>query len=163
MSDDNNSDQQFLRRALEKAKESLAQGGFPAGAVIVIDAKVVGEGTSIGNKINDPTSHGDMAAIRNACFHLKKTDLSGATLYTSMQPCLMCFGAAMWGSIAKIVFACAKEKVSVEYYGGHYHCDAINADLIRPIKIVHDVSLENESRALIQDWERLLKQPTEKS
>lgn len=88
-------DIKFLILAIKKAEESVAKGGFPAGAIIVKDGKVVGEGISIGNKLNDPTSHGEMASIRNACKNLKTSDLSESTLYASMQPCLMCLGASM--------------------------------------------------------------------
>jgi len=149
-------DKQFLQRAIEKAKESVAYGGFPAGAVIVKDGVIVGEGISIGNKLNDPTSHGEMASIREACKNLQTSDLSGSILYASMQPCLMCFGASMWSSISKIVFACPKEKVSTEYYGGHYISSAINSELISPIELVHFVELENESLTVVHEWEKSL-------
>ena len=143
----------FLQRAIDKARESVAKGGFPAGAVVVKDGQVIGEGISIGNKINDPTSHGEMAAIRDACKNLGNTDLSGAILYASMQPCLMCLGASMWSSISKIVYACPKDKVSVEYYGGHYVPETINADLTRPVEIVHIPELEDESLKVVREWE----------
>jgi tRNA(Arg) A34 adenosine deaminase TadA len=69
----------FLELAIEKAKESVAQDGFPAGAVVAKDGQVIGVGISIGNSLNDPTSHGETAAIRDACKNLKTTDLSGST------------------------------------------------------------------------------------
>lgn len=147
-------DKQFLRHAIEKAKESVAQGGFPAGAVVVKNGEIVGKGVSIGNKLNDPTSHGEMAAIREACKNLKTSDLSDSVLYASMQPCLMCLGASMWSAIPKIVFACPKEKVSAEYYGGHYQSTAINSELMHPIKLVHFAELENESLAIVRKWEK---------
>ncbi len=148
------SDSDFLYQAIEKAKESLAKGGFPAGAIVVKDGKVIGEGISIGNKLNDPTSHGEIAAIRNACKNLETADLSGSVLYASMQPCLMCLGASMWSAIKKIVFACSKEKVSVEYYGGQYSPPAINSELTHPIEIVHLSDLEGESLAVVCAWEK---------
>ena len=149
-------DRQFTLKAIEKAKESVDQGGFPAGAIVIKDGKVIGEGVSIGNKLNDPTSHGEMAAIRDACKNLATSDLSGAILYASMEPCLMCLGASMWSGISKIVFACPKGKVSAEYYGGHYKSSAINKELLRPIKLVHLSELENESLMVVQGWEKSL-------
>lgn len=104
-------DKQFLQKAILKAKESVAHGGFPAGAIVVKNGEIVGEGVSVGNKLNDPTSHGEMASIREACKNLKTSDLSDSVLYASMQPCLMCLGASMWSAIPKIIFACPKEKV----------------------------------------------------
>ena len=155
-SSENMHDKKFLQLAIEKARESVAQGGFPAGAVAVKDGKVVGEGVSIGNKLNDPTSHGEMASIREACKNLKTSDLSGSVLYASMQPCLMCLGASMWSSISKIVFACSKEKVSSDYYGGHYNPLSINSELARPIELVHFKELENESLDVVRKWEKSL-------
>ncbi len=138
------------------AKESVEQGGFPAGAIVVKNGEIVGEGVSVGNKLNDPTSHGEMASIRAACKNLNTSDLSGSVLYASMQPCLMCLGASMWGAIPKIVFACPKDKVSAEYYGGHYKPSAVNAELTRPIELVHFAQLEEESLAIVREWEKTL-------
>jgi len=146
----------FVRLAIEKASESVAQGGFPAGAVVVKNGQVIGRGISIGNQLADPTSHAEMVAIKEACKTLQSSDLSGAILYASMQPCLMCLGASMWSMIASIVFACSKEKVSTEYYGGNYQISMINAQLIRPIELVHFAGLEDQSLAVVYQWEEAL-------
>jgi tRNA(Arg) A34 adenosine deaminase TadA len=151
-----NPDRKFIQLAIEKAKESVASGEFPAGAVIVKAGEIIGEGVSIGNRLNDPTSHGEIDSIRNACKNIQSSDLSKCTLYTSMQPCLMCFAASMWSLIGKIVFACSKEKVSSEYYGGSYHISKINSDLIHPIELVHFSELEQESLKVVQEWERVI-------
>jgi tRNA(Arg) A34 adenosine deaminase TadA len=151
-----NQDREFLLKAIEQAKESVTEGGFPAGAIVVKDGQIIGSGISIGNMLKDSTSHGEMASIRDACRNLNSGDLSGATLYASMQPCLMCFGAAMWSGISRIVFACSKEKVSPEYYGGHYKVADINKDLIRSIEIVQIPELEEESLGLVKKWEESL-------
>ena len=73
-------DENFLLMAIEQAKESCKQGGFPAGAIIVKDGKIIGRGISIGTRLCDPTSHGEMAAIRNACHGIQSADLSGASI-----------------------------------------------------------------------------------
>lgn len=149
-------DTKFLQLAIEKAKESLVIGGFPAGAIVVKNGDVVGEGVSIGNKLNDPTAHGEMTSIRDACKNLITSDLSDCVLYASMQPCLMCLGATMWSAIPKIVYACSKEKVSVEYYGGHYQPGNINLELNKPIELVHMAELEAESLNVVLGWEKAL-------
>ena len=149
-------DTKFLQLAIEKAKESLVIGGFPAGAIVVKNGEVVGEGVSIGNKLNDPTAHGEMTSIRDACKNLKTSDLSDCVLYASMQPCLMCLGATMWSAIPKIFYACSKEKVSVEYYGGHYQPGNINLELNKPIELVHMAELEAESLNVVLGWEKAL-------
>lgn len=150
-------DKEFLLKAIEKAEESVKQGGFPAGAIIVKDGKVVSSGISIGNKINDPTSHGELSSIRDACKNLKTANLAGATLYASMQPCLMCFSAAMWSGVSRVVYACGKDRVSNEYYGGTYDISAINKEFIRPIEIEQIKDLESASLALVKKWEEFLK------
>lgn len=150
--DDYNPD--FLKRALAKAKESVSAGGFPAGAVVVKDGKIIGEGISIGHQLLDPTAHGEMMAIRDACKVIGNSDLSGAVLYSSMQPCLMCFGAAMWGAVSKIFYACSQGAVSQEYYGGHYNVADINAQLLRAITLCHKSEYEAETLAVVKEWER---------
>lgn len=147
-------DKDFLTQAINNARKSVSQGGFPAGAIVVKDGKVVGEGISVGNVIHDPTSHGEVAAIRNACQNLQTSDLSGSMLYSSLEPCLMCLGAAMWSSISKIIYACSMDKVNSEYYGGHYHNQEINKTFLRPIELIYDPSLEEQSLAIVAQWER---------
>ncbi|MFH1889575.1 MAG: nucleoside deaminase [Nanoarchaeota archaeon] len=154
---DNSTDLKFLKLAIEKAKESVSKGGFPAGAIVVKDNKIIGEGISIGNILNDPTSHGEMASIRDACKKENTSDLSESTLYASMQPCLMCLGASMWGSIPRIVFACPKEKVSAEYYGGNYKPSEINSKFLKPIELIHMSEMEEKSLAIVHEWEEKLK------
>jgi guanine deaminase len=92
-------DKKYLERAIELARESVKQGGFPAGALVVKDGVTIAEGISIGNLLNDPTNHAETASIREACKALKTSDLEGATLYESLQCCVMCFSVANWAGI----------------------------------------------------------------
>jgi len=149
-------DKKFLLEAIKKAEESMKSGGFPAGSVIIKDGEIIASGISIGNLLKDPTCHSDVQAIRDACKELDMTDLAGATLYTSMQPCLMCLGTAVWSNISRIVFACGQDKVSPEYYGGNYSSDEINSKLLRPINIEQISELEADSLTLVKKWEENL-------
>lgn len=146
-------DKIFLNRTIELAENSVLAGGFPAGAVVVKDGKIIGEGICVGGIIHDPTAHGETVAIRNACNMLETSDLSGATLYGSMEPCVMCLGAAMWSSLSKIVFACSSKKVSNEYYGGSYDEAEINSKFNYPIEIIQVDELENKTLEIIRNWE----------
>ena len=150
-------DKDFLRQAIVKAEESVTNGGFPAGAIIVKDGKVIGEGISLGHQLKDPTSHGEIASIRDACKSICSSDLSGATLYASMQPCMMCFGSAIWSLLSTIVFACSQEKVSPEYYAGNYDLPTLNQQMLHPIKMIHIKELENESLEIVKNWEKSLR------
>lgn len=149
-------DKEYLLKAIEKAKESISKGGFPAGAVIVKEGKIVGEGIALGNKLNDPTSHPEMESIKSACKEYKTTNLTGCTLYASMESCVMCLGASMWSSISRIVYALSKSKVSTEYYGGSYDQGEINSKFNHPIEIVHLSELEEDSLKVVREWEKSL-------
>ena len=143
-------------KAIEKAEESMAKGGFPVSTVIVKDGKVIGSGLSLGGLLCDPTSHSDIASLREVCKNLNTTNLAGVTVYTSVEPCLMCFGASMWAGVSRISFACAKGKVSQEYYGGDYDTQEINKKLLRPIEITQIQELEEDSLSLVKKWEKLM-------
>ena len=147
----------FLTKAIEKAKESVDLGGFPAGAIIVRAGKIIGEGVSLGNKLHDPTNHAEVAAIRSACKELTSSDLSGSILFSSMEPCSMCLAAAMWSSVPEIVFACPKEKLKDEYYGGHYQILDLNETFAQPLKLIPFGELENDSLKIVNDWEASVK------
>jgi tRNA(Arg) A34 adenosine deaminase TadA len=144
-------DLEFLALAIEKATESVSAGGFPAGAVLVSDGAVVGSGISIGNLTADPTAHAEMTAIREACAKLGTGDLSGATLYASLQPCAMCLAAAVWASVSRIVYACAKEKVSGDYYG---HVSLV-VDPDVAISLVHAREMEADVVSIMKTWEEM--------
>ncbi len=108
----------------------------------------------MGNKLHDPTSHGELSAIRDACKNLATSDLSDCTLYSSMEPCMMCLNAAMWSSVPKVIFACGKNRVSPDYYGGSYETSSVNAMFARAIEIVQIPEMEESSVELVREWEK---------
>lgn len=148
-------DNKYVLRAIDLAKESVKQGGFPAGAVVVKDDVILGEGISVGNNINDPTAHGETTAIRNACQKIESSNLSGAVLYSNLEPCTMCFSVAYWSGISKIVFAAKKSESSIEkgYYEGKNESEQINNNNNRKIEMVYLSDLENESLSVVKEWE----------
>jgi len=96
--------------AIEEATNGIEAGdGGPFGCVIVKDDKVVGRGHNRVVLKNDPTCHGEVEAIRDACKKLGTFDLSGCTLYTTGEPCPMCFGAILWANIEKVYYGCNVE------------------------------------------------------
>ncbi len=99
-------DLDFLRRAVELARGNLDSGdGGPFGAVVVVDGRIVGEGSNQVLRSHDPTAHAEVVAIRAAGRALARFHLEGATLYTSCEPCPMCLAAAHWAQISRIVYA----------------------------------------------------------
>lgn len=91
-----------MRRAIELSKMSVQNGGGPFGAVIACNGKIVAEGSNCVTIDCDPTAHAEVSTIRKACKALKTFDLSGCEIYTSCEPCPMCFGAIYWAHLDKI-------------------------------------------------------------
>ncbi|MBR4544765.1 MAG: nucleoside deaminase [Oscillibacter sp.] len=98
----------YMKLAIEEAESGIHAGhGGPFGCVIVKDGVVVGRGHNEVLKRNDPTCHGEMMAIREACRTVGTYDLSGCELYTTAAPCPMCFGAILWANIRKVYYGCS--------------------------------------------------------
>ncbi|QNK71192.1 nucleoside deaminase [Variovorax sp. PAMC26660] len=98
--------QEFMQRALALSAQALqARGTEPFGAVVVKDGVIVGEGFNHSVAHHDPTSHGEVEAIRDACRKLGTVDLSGCELYTSCEPCAMCVAAMHIAGIGKLYYA----------------------------------------------------------
>jgi guanine deaminase len=148
-------DKRYLQLSLEQAKKSVKEGGFPAGAVIVKDGKIISKGMSLGFLLHDPTSHAETAAIRTACKALNATDLAGATLYENLACCVMCFSVANWAGITRIVSGCKKtpEMVSKGYYEGETDVNNLNKENNRKIELIYLPDFENESLELVKKWE----------
>ena len=105
-------DEYFMKFAINEAKKSP----FPFGCVLVKNNKIIAKGQSGNTKTYDPTAHAEINAIRSACIKLKSKDLSGVTLYSTCEPCPMCFSAAWWANITRIVFG-IKLSESSELFG----------------------------------------------
>ncbi|MEN9407342.1 MAG: hypothetical protein RLZZ455_558 [Candidatus Parcubacteria bacterium] len=148
-------DTDYLELAVEQAKKSVAIGEFPAGAVIVKDGEVISIGVSIGFSLHDPTSHAEMSAIRDACKRLNTTDLTGAVLYESIECCTMCFSAANWSGVSKIIYAVKKtaQMVTKGYYEGNTDNKTLNEMNSRQIELVYAQDLQPESLRVITEWE----------
>lgn len=96
-----------MKTAIDEARTGISEGhGGPFGCVIVKDGKVVGQGHNEVVKQKDPTCHGEIMAIRNACKNLGTYDLSGCELYTTAEPCPMCRGAILWANISRVYYGC---------------------------------------------------------
>tara|TARA_B100001146_G_scaffold103120_1_gene91257 strand:- start:21 stop:485 length:465 start_codon:yes stop_codon:yes gene_type:complete len=96
---------EFMKRAIELSIESVNKGGGPFGCVIVKDEKIVSEGSNKVTSSKDPTAHGEIVAIREACKKVNNFSLSGFELYSSCEPCPMCLSAIYWARIDKVYYA----------------------------------------------------------
>ena len=100
---------EFMSRAIELSVESVNNGGGPFGCVIVKDNKIISEGSNKVTSTNDPTAHGEIVAIREACKKLNDFSLTGCELYSNCEPCPMCLSAIYWARIKKIYYANTRE------------------------------------------------------
>ena len=94
-----------MKKAIELSIESVNKGGGPFGCVIVKDEKIISEGSNKVTSSNDPTAHGEIVAIREACKKINNFSLSGCELYSTCEPCPMCLSAIYWARIDKIYYA----------------------------------------------------------
>src|SRR5262245_18985542 len=94
----------FMERAFEMRRLAVERGDQPYGAVIVRDARIVGEGVSAVITANDPTAHAEIQAIRDAARRLGSRDLTGCEMYGTSRACTMCEAAAYWARVARLYF-----------------------------------------------------------
>ena len=99
-----NHDDRYMRLAIEKAKEGIAAGQSPFGAVIVRDGTVVVAAHNTVWRDTDPTAHAEVNAIRKAAARLGRIDLRECTLFSTCEPCPMCLAATHWSKIERVVY-----------------------------------------------------------
>ena len=103
-------DEAFMRRALELAQRAQEEGEVPVGAVVVLEERIIGEGWNRPIAASDPTAHAEIQAMRAASSALSNYRLTGATLYVTLEPCVMCAGAMFQARIGRVVFGASDPK-----------------------------------------------------
>jgi tRNA(adenine34) deaminase len=104
------SDESFMKAALREAAKAAAEGEVPVGAVVVHAGKIIGRAHNQRECLRDPTAHAEMIALTQAAEALGRWRLDGATLYVTLEPCLMCAGALVCGRVDRVVFGAADPK-----------------------------------------------------
>jgi tRNA(adenine34) deaminase len=97
-------DEDFLREALELARDAERGGEVPVGAVVVLDGRIIGRGRNSPIARNDPTAHAEILALREAAAATGNYRLESATMYTTLEPCVMCAGALVAARVSRLVF-----------------------------------------------------------
>ena len=137
-----------MRRALERAAEAAALGEVPVGAVAVLDGRVIGEGFNHPIATHDPTAHAEVVAIRAAAQTIGNYRLTGATLYVTVEPCLMCVGAIIHARIGLVVFGATEPKAGALQSMTNAHKFA---GLNHRLTVIGGL-LADDSRQLLQDF-----------
>jgi tRNA(adenine34) deaminase len=154
----------FMKIAIKAAKESEKQGGCPTGAVIVKDGRVISKGISMVASDNDPSQHSEMVAIREASKKLGALShrLEGCVMYSTVETCSMCLGAALWANLKAIYFgAYATDIAGNDYEFKNYSLEerAENSQLWDGSKIqITGGILRDECKELMKDYKNWSKQ-----
>jgi tRNA(adenine34) deaminase len=139
------SDEYFMQQALNQAQQAFDADEVPIGAVVVANNKIIARAYNQVELLNDPTAHAEILAITSACNSLGSKYLMNATLYVTIEPCLMCCGAMYWSKLARIVYGASDEK------NGYFHITKNNWPFHPKTELLKGV-LQNECAQLIKDF-----------
>src|ERR1700733_191373 len=103
-------DSYFMQQALKEARRAYAEDEVPIGAVIVMNDKIIARGHNQTERLTDPTAHAEIIALTSAFNFLGSKYLPDATIYITLEPCLMCAGALYWSKIGRVVYGADDEK-----------------------------------------------------
>lgn len=137
-----------MRLALAEAARARDAGEVPVGAIVVLDGRVIGAGFNHPITASDPTAHAEIVALRAASQTIGNYRLTGATIYVTVEPCLMCVGAMIHARVATVVYGATEPKAGAlvsmtrahEFAGLNHRLEAIGG------------VLENECRAVMQEF-----------
>ena len=142
----------FMLKAIELSIKSAETVGGPFGCVIIKDNKIISEGSNKVTSTNDPTAHGEIDAIRDACLKLNTFNLSGCELYSSCEPCPMCLSAIYWSHIEKIFYANSRNDAKNIDFDDSFIYSEINKK-IEDRKIKMTQMLRDEALKAFKIWD----------
>ena len=137
------SDEYFMNEAIKEAHKALEADEIPIGAVIVMKNKIIARAHNLTERLNDVTAHAEMQAFTAASNYLSAKYLQESTLYVTVEPCVMCAGAAYWTQISRIVIGTSDSKRGYS---------AIGETLFHPKTEIVKGVLAEECKTLIQDF-----------
>ncbi len=138
-------DEQYMRQALMEAQKAFDKDEVPIGAVMVMNDRIIARAHNQVELLNDSTAHAEILALTTAYNFLGSKYLPDATLYISIEPCLMCSGALYWSKIGRIVFGAPDEK------NGYRRCTGIN-NPFHPRTKIEGGLLADECAQLMKDF-----------
>ena len=140
-------DRYFMQHALQQAKKAYEEDEVPVGAVVVLQDKIISRGYNQVEKLNDSTAHAEIIALTAAFNYLGSKYLPDASIYITVEPCIMCAGALYWCKIGKIIFGASDQK------NGYKHITRETSPF-HPKTIVTDGILADEAAELMKSFFR---------
>ncbi len=141
-------DQDFMHLALAEAEQAAAVGETPIGAILVIDNQVVASAHNMRETWQDATAHAEAIVVRTASMTLGRWRLPDATVYVTMEPCLMCAGALVLARVGRLVYGCRDERAGA--LGSVY--DVVRDGSLNHVYRITPGVLEAECRAVLQGF-----------
>jgi tRNA(adenine34) deaminase len=138
-------DEYYMMQALKEARKAFDDEEIPVGAVVVLNDKIIARGHNMTERLNDPTAHGEMIALTSAFNLLGAKYLPEASLYVTIEPCLMCAGALYWSKIGKVIFGSDDEKNGYKRIAGTNWPFHPKTELVRGV-------LKEDCSKLIKDF-----------
>ena len=138
-------DEHFMKQALREAQKAFEEDEVPVGAVVVMNERIIARGYNQVEKLNDSTAHAEIIALTAAFNFLGSKYLPDATLYVTVEPCVMCSGALYWSKIGRVVYGTADEK------NGYRHTTGSNSPF-HPKTIVESGLMADECAALMKNF-----------
>jgi tRNA(adenine34) deaminase len=138
-----NNDEHFMREALKEARRAFDADEVPVGAIVVCDNKIIARAHNYSERLNDVTAHAEMQAFTSAASYLGGKYLNECTLYVTLEPCVMCAGAAFWTQLAKVVYGARDAKRGYSL---------VNSSLLHPKTKVLSGVLEQECSIILKEF-----------
>lgn len=138
-------DEYYMKQALREARLAFEEDEVPVGAVVVLNERIIARGHNMVEKLKDPTAHAEMLALTSAFNFLGGKYLPEATLYVTVEPCLMCTGALYWSKIGRIVWGAPDEK------NGHARVTGANFPF-HPKTLITKGVMADECAMLMKDF-----------
>ena len=140
-------DEYFMQLALKEAQQAFEEDEIPIGAIVVQNNKVLARGHNMTEKLNDTTAHAEIIALTSAFSNVGAKYLPEATLYVTIEPCVMCAGALYWSKISRVVWGAPDPK------NGFSRIDPAVSPF-HPKTVIVSGILENECAALMKEFFR---------
>lgn len=146
-------DERFMRLAIDQCREGIAKGQTPFGACIVRGDEVIANTHNHVWAHTDITAHGEVEAIRAACQKLQAIDLSGCTIYSTCEPCPMCFSAIHWARIERLVYGASIDDAQAAGFHELHISNETMKTLGKSDLIIDGPFMAAECIALFEEWQ----------